>query len=107
MAVRESNHDDTIPHQMYGFYNGTIVRLKVNSDGSLTSSSSVVQIGWQSLYDYQSRTDGQAVYIGLALTSALTSEDAWDIWRYYYDTDGFVTKIDTRKGIWDNRTSLF
>lgn len=60
----------------------------------------------QKLFDYDARTDGQPVYIGMNEPGAATSADGWLIQKLLYDGSDQVTSIKVVVGIWDNRASL-
>lgn len=53
-------------------------------------------------------SDDEPTYIGLHVTSgASTAEESWKIYKFTYDSDGGVTRIQLAYGAWDSRVSLF
>lgn len=56
--------------------------------------------------DYGSNTDGSPVYLGYAVIGKNTSEDAWIIFKFTYDTNIQMLTKKTAYGAWDNRASL-
>lgn len=56
--------------------------------------------------DYDGRTDGQPVYLGMAVKSAATSESVWIVYKFTYDGSDQMLTRKSAYGIWDNRASL-
>lgn len=56
--------------------------------------------------DYGSRTDGQPVYKGNAVSGVATSTASWIIAKYTYDGSNNILTKTTAYGSWDNRASL-
>jgi hypothetical protein len=60
-------------------------------------------------YDYDTRTDGQPVYIGYTEPSNAKSETRWQIRKLTYSASGFITDIQWAGGSaafafeWDER----
>lgn len=56
-------------------------------------------------YDY---TSGNIDYIGKHVTvGAVTSDDAWNVWKFTYDGDGNMTRMQGPLiGTWDDRAAL-
>lgn len=69
-------------------------------------------VPYQQKFDYGSRSDGQPEYIGWADPGVATSEAKWQIRKFTYDANGFVTAIQYAGGaprfdqIYDNLASL-
>lgn len=59
------------------------------------------------MYDYGERTDGQPVYWGHAEYGTATDSGGWIIFKYAYNEDSTIAKIESRGGIWDAKTEYF
>ncbi len=67
-------------------------------------------ISWEKRWDYDTRTDGQPVYVGYSVSGTATSSALWIIQKFTYSTIGgydFVTRRQVAKGSWDGRVALF
>lgn len=58
----------------------------------------------QEYYDYDTRVDGQPVYVGYAPRSLATSSNGWLIAKYTYNNDDSIANKKTAYDSWDNRT---
>ena len=121
-------HDSVLPVEGIGHYNetppsladGEYSPIQMDDLGNLkmafgdpaqlavlsTAYVFPVPMGWKRIMDLDGRTDGQAVYLGLALMDAATSDETWYIFKYTYDGN-FNTLIESVYGAWDDRAILF
>lgn len=53
--------------------------------------------------DYDTRTDGQPVYIGYAPRGLASSATGWLIQKHTYDVNNFMTLRQIAYDIWDDR----
>lgn len=58
-------------------------------------------------FDYDTRTDGQPVYIGFAAYGTATTADTWLIYKLTYNVSDHITAKDIAYGSWDGRVALF
>lgn len=79
----------------------------VSADGS-GNTLIAESLSWEIRFDYDTRDDGQPVYVGYAPAGTATSSAAWLIHKFTYDVSNFVTRrqVVTDK-IYDNRATLF
>ena len=61
---------------------------------------------FQTLIDYDDRTDDNAVYIGRSSKGSAASADNWVIYQLTYDEDDRLVVVQVATGSWDNRASL-
>lgn len=59
----------------------------------------------QNRFDYDSRSDGQPVYLGYGAKGLDASADGWIIYKHTYDGSGFITLKQTAFDSWSNRNS--
>jgi len=65
-------------------------------------------IGWEKRFDYDTRTDGQPVYIGYTSPGTATSTANWLIQKFTYNGSDFVTRIEVATSVaWTARTTSF
>lgn len=68
------------------------------------------QVGLHEKWDYDTRTDGQPVYHGVAAPGIATSQRGWVIEKFTFTTisgsDYATDKAVADNVIWDNRASL-
>jgi len=66
--------------------------------------------------DYDTRTDDQPVYVGFAeyqfasatdVVTPTTDTSVWVIQKFTYGASDRITRIEARRGAWDDRASLF
>lgn|SRR3990167_7720691 len=63
------------------------------------------------IYDYDTRNDGQPVYVGYAAPGTLVTAASWLIVKTTYNSDGFVTNEQFASGtnkfdkIWNSRAT--
>lgn len=61
----------------------------------------------ESRLDYDTRTDGNPVYVGSATNGTATSAAAWSILKLTYDSSARLTRKQVLANqVWDNRASL-
>ena len=81
---------------------GTIL---VDGDGNAVLVDS---LSWEIRWDYASRTDGQATYVGYAPSGTATSTEAWLIHKFTFDANGYVTRRQVATDVaWTARTTSF
>ena len=65
-------------------------------------------ISWEIRYDYDTRTDGQPVYVGYAKAGTATATETWLIHKFTYNSDNFVTRRQVATDVaWDDRATSF
>lgn len=57
-------------------------------------------------FDYDTRTDGNPVYVGKNANGTATSASTWTVQKFTYDSSNRCTRIQVLTGIWDNRATL-
>lgn len=72
----------------------------------LAKDFAAAQADQRVLYDYEDRTDGNAVYIGLNQQGVATSAETWVIRQSTYDDDAREVDMQVLIGAWDERASL-
>ena len=63
-------------------------------------------IGWKRQFDYGTRDDGQAEFVGLALMATDEGTAEWYIFKYTFSNSD-VTKEESAYGSWTGRSALF
>lgn len=56
--------------------------------------------------DYDTRDDGQPVYLGTGAKGLPSSTTGWLVQKFTYNSSGYVTLRQSAIGIWDSRASL-
>lgn len=56
--------------------------------------------------DYDVRTDGQPVYLGMANRGASTSDSVWIVYKFTYDVSNQMTARQSAYGAWLDRATL-
>ena len=106
MAIADTSREplQNLVAKGLGIYKGWRVVLADGSGNALIADS----LRWEVRYDYDTRTDGQPVYIGFAQPGTATSTEAWLIHKFTFDGSNNVTRrqVVTDKA-WDNRTTSF
>lgn len=100
--------------------NGTVTVLQA-ADGDRLIDNEVVSVAGSSVYrqrvityppeedtrlDYDTRTDGNPVYVGTAPIATATSSSLWRVLKLTYDSSSRLTRKQIAYGSWDNRTGL-
>lgn len=73
---------------------------------SITNPVQTVQVETEQRLDYDSRTDGNPVYVGSADPGTLEAAASWTVLKLSYDASDRLTRKQTQTGIaWTARTS--
>lgn len=73
-----------------------------------TSNSLIIndfQLNSQMFVDYDTRTDGQPVYVGYASRGVASSTASWTLFKLTYNASDYVTSRQVAYDSWDNRAS--
>lgn len=86
---------------------GSLKALKILATDNQGNALVLDGIGWEKRFDYDSRSDGQPVYIGYANPGTATTAITWLIHKVTYDGNDYPTRIQVATAAWDSRTGAF
>ena len=91
-------------NEVYGQVRSSVIEQNTYDKALLALRSTEVPSNLQQWLDYDTREDGQPVYIGFADKGLSISASGWLLQNFTYNASGMMTKRLIAYDAWDDRT---